>query len=90
MRKQIRNLPKQILNFVKKNHYYSELFTSLLGHLATPRVATGCLALWLFDGHLERRLAACDQAGELGRLLAYVGGRFTRGVPDLACETVPL
>ena len=48
-----------------------------------------CLALWLFDGHLERRLAACDQAGELGRLLAYVGGRFTRGVPDLACETVP-
>ena len=29
LRKQIRNLPK-ILNFVKKNHYYSELFTSLL------------------------------------------------------------
>ena len=30
LRKQIRNLPK-ILNFVKKIHYYSELFTSLLG-----------------------------------------------------------
>ena len=29
LRKQIRNLPK-ILNFVKKIHYYSELFTSLL------------------------------------------------------------
>ena len=28
--KTIRNLPK-ILNFVKKIHYYSELFTSLLG-----------------------------------------------------------
>ena len=32
LRKQIRNLPK-ILNFVKKIHYYSELFTSLLGRL---------------------------------------------------------
>ena len=30
LRKQIRNLPK-ILNFVKKIHYYCELFTSLLG-----------------------------------------------------------
>ena len=30
LRKQIRNLPK-ILNFVKKIHYYSKLFTSLLG-----------------------------------------------------------
>ena len=29
LRKQIRNLPK-ILNFVKKIHYYSKLFTSLL------------------------------------------------------------
>ena len=29
LRKQIRNLPK-ILNFVKKIHYYCELFTSLL------------------------------------------------------------
>ena len=31
LRKQIRNLPK-IRNFVKKIHYYSELFTSLLRH----------------------------------------------------------
>ena len=38
LRKQIRNLPK-ILNFVKKIHYYSELFTSLLGREArTPLV----------------------------------------------------
>ena len=33
LRKQIRNLPK-ILNFVKKIHYYSELFTSLLTQTA--------------------------------------------------------
>ena len=32
LRKQIRNLPK-ILNFVKKIHYYSNLFTSLLNEV---------------------------------------------------------
>ena len=32
LRKQIRNLPK-ILNFVKKIHYYSKLFTSLLSEV---------------------------------------------------------
>ena len=32
LRKQIRNLPK-ILNFVKKIHYYCELFTSLFSHV---------------------------------------------------------
>ena len=36
LRKQIRNLPK-ILNFVKKIHYYCELFTSLLGGNRRPR-----------------------------------------------------
>ena len=36
LRKQIRNLPK-ILNFVKKIHYYCELFTSLLNFGATRR-----------------------------------------------------
>ena len=35
LRKQIRNLPK-ILNFVKKTHYYSKLFTSLLDQHAGP------------------------------------------------------
>jgi hypothetical protein len=35
LRKQIRNLPK-ILNFVKKNHYYSKLFTSLLKQETRP------------------------------------------------------
>ena len=38
LRKQIRNLPK-ILNFVKKNHYYSKLFTSLLSRSPPPRRA---------------------------------------------------
>ena len=38
LRKQIRNLPK-ILNFVKKIHYYSELFTSLLS--PTSRLMPG-------------------------------------------------
>ena len=38
LRKQIRNLPK-ILNFVKKIHYYSELFTSLLRLSASQHVA---------------------------------------------------
>ena len=36
LRKQIRNLPK-ILNFVKKIHYYSELFTSLLSRARPQR-----------------------------------------------------
>ena len=38
LRKQIRNLPK-ILNFVKKIHYYSELFTSLLRSGARARAS---------------------------------------------------
>ena len=38
LRKQIRNLPK-ILNFVKKIHYYSELFTSLLSARAMRALA---------------------------------------------------
>ena len=40
LRKQIRNLPK-ILTFVKKIHYYSKLFTSLLRSLAANGLPFG-------------------------------------------------
>ena len=46
LRKQIRNLPK-ILNFVKKIHYHSKLFTSLLGHRAG---GPGGRGRWQCDG----------------------------------------
>ena len=51
LRKQIRNLPK-ILNFVKKIHYYSELFTSLL---------TCCTALLRWPSSLPSRPAVPPQ-----------------------------
>ena len=60
LRKQIRNLPK-ILNFVKKIHYYSELFTSLLDCIFCPRgprrgrSPSGRTALYLALPVLRRR-----------------------------------
>ena len=46
MRKQIRNLPK-ILNFVKKIHYFSKLFTSLLRRGVFAADIVNCLlTLW--------------------------------------------
>ena len=41
LRKQIRNLPK-ILNFVKKNRYYSKLFTSVLRIDPAAGILAGC------------------------------------------------
>ena len=48
MRKQIRNLPK-ILKFVKKIHYYSELFTSLLTRYPSLEGGSASRALVVVD-----------------------------------------
>ena len=66
VRKQIRNLPKilkhrreKILNFVKKIHYFSKLFTSLLTCTPAPRILVSSEDLPL--QHIKV-LAGCPQA----------------------------
>ena len=72
LRKQIRNLPK-ILNFVKKIHYYCELFTSLLRQEFTPRSRR---AEKLFDRTSRRaagRLTRSRLLAKEGRTVGCVG-----------------
>ena len=75
LRKQIRNLPK-ILNLVKKIHYYSELFTSLLNVAAAvllAHVARALVAVGLVPASLAVHRVLCAVAVPSGPTLARFG-----------------
>ena len=82
MRKQIRNLPK-ILNFVKKIHYYSELFTSLLGRFTTRSRTSSPRASHTVRA---RGLAATLRPG---RLAGRTGPRSRTRIPRLRTSPRP-
>ena len=89
LRKQIRNLPK-ILNFVKKIHYYSKLFTSLLRPLAAPAFPLCADARRRGDdlplrggGLVLLRVADARPPGlsEAGRATVFPVGQKSAGLP---------
>jgi len=63
LRKQIRNLPK-ILNFVKKFHYFCELFTSLLNQNTSDGCRTMSREACVTQG--ARRIARVAEFGREG------------------------